>query len=94
MPTLAVASTHLGVCPWGLAARADAVIYPLLMQGSKVQTENLQSLAQGLLERTQAFQTLVQGRLGDCAETPADVLNAAVKLVREAHALLSWLNRY
>lgn len=64
------------------------------MQGSKVQTENLQSLAQGLLERTQAFQSLVQGRLGDCAETPADVLNAAVKLVREAHALLSWLNRY
>ncbi|XP_052031655.1 connector enhancer of kinase suppressor of ras 1 [Apodemus sylvaticus] len=61
--------------------------------GSKLQTENLQSLAQGLLERTQAFQSLVQGRLGDCAETPADVLSAAVALVREAHALLSWLNR-
>lgn len=64
------------------------------MQGSKLQTENLQSLAQGLLERTQAFQSLVHGRLGDCAETPADVLAAAVELVREAHALLSWLNRY
>ncbi|XP_051029519.1 connector enhancer of kinase suppressor of ras 1 isoform X2 [Phodopus roborovskii] len=62
--------------------------------GSKLQTENLQSLAQELLERTQAFQSLVRGRLGDCAETPADVLAAAVKLVREAHALLSWLNRY
>ncbi|XP_028744044.1 connector enhancer of kinase suppressor of ras 1 [Peromyscus leucopus] len=62
--------------------------------GSKLQTENLQSLAQGLLERTQAFQSLVQGRLGSCAETPADVLTAAVELVREAHALLSWLNRY
>ncbi|XP_028615713.1 connector enhancer of kinase suppressor of ras 1 [Grammomys surdaster] len=62
--------------------------------GSKLQTENLQSLAQGLLERTQGFQNLVQGHLGDCAETPADILNAAVELVREAHALLSWLNRY
>ncbi|XP_063143522.1 connector enhancer of kinase suppressor of ras 1 isoform X4 [Rattus norvegicus] len=62
--------------------------------GSKLQTENLKSLAQGLLDRTQAFQSLVQGRLRDCAETPADVLNAAVELVREAHALLSWLNRY
>ncbi|KAL1776434.1 connector enhancer of kinase suppressor of ras 1 [Sigmodon hispidus] len=62
--------------------------------GSKLQTENLQSLAQGLLERTQAFQSLVQGHLGNCAETPAEVLTAAVELVREAHALLSWLNRY
>lgn len=65
-----------------------------MLQGSKLQTENLKSLAQGLLDRTQAFQSLVQGRLRDCAETPADVLNAAVELVREAHALLSWLNRY
>ncbi|NP_001074516.1 connector enhancer of kinase suppressor of ras 1 [Mus musculus] len=62
--------------------------------GSNLQTENLQSLAQGLLERTQAFQSLVQGSLGNCAETPADVLKAAVELVREAHALLSWLNGY
>lgn len=62
--------------------------------GSKLQTENLKSLAQGLLDRTQAFQSLVEGRLRDCAETPADVLKAAVELVREAHALLSWLNRY
>lgn len=64
------------------------------MQGSNLQTENLQSLAQGLLERTQAFQSLVQDSLGSCAETPADVLKAAVELVREAHALLSWLNGY
>lgn len=64
------------------------------MQGSKLQTENLQSLTRGLLERTQAFQGLVQGRLGDCVEIPADVLTATVELVQEAHALLSWLNRY
>lgn len=62
--------------------------------GSKLQTENLQSLAQRLLERTQAFQSLAHDRLGGCAETPTDVLAAAVELVREAHALLSWLNRY
>ncbi|XP_041507968.1 connector enhancer of kinase suppressor of ras 1 isoform X2 [Microtus oregoni] len=62
--------------------------------GSKLPTENLQSLAQGLLERTQAFQSLVQGRLGNYPETPSDVLTAAVELVREAQALLSWLNRY
>ncbi|KAK7796555.1 hypothetical protein U0070_010813 [Myodes glareolus] len=62
--------------------------------GSKLPTENLQSLAQGLLERAQALQSLVQGRLGNCPETPSDVLSAAVELVREAQALLSWLNRY
>ncbi|XP_069333596.1 connector enhancer of kinase suppressor of ras 1 isoform X2 [Eulemur rufifrons] len=61
---------------------------------SGLQTENLQSLTEALLEGTHAFQSLVQGRLGDCAETPADVLSAAVELVREAHALLFWLNRY
>ncbi|XP_045401859.1 connector enhancer of kinase suppressor of ras 1 isoform X2 [Lemur catta] len=60
---------------------------------SGLQTENLQSLTEALLEGTHAFQSLVQGRLGDCAETPADVLSAAVELVREAHALLFWLNR-
>uniref|UniRef100_A0A8C8ZGD3 Connector enhancer of kinase suppressor of Ras 1 n=1 Tax=Prolemur simus TaxID=1328070 RepID=A0A8C8ZGD3_PROSS len=60
---------------------------------SGLQTENLQSLTEALLERTHAFQSLVQGCLGDCAETPADVLSAAVELVREAHALLFWLNR-
>lgn len=64
------------------------------MQGSKLPTENLQSLAQGLLERAQALQSLVQDRLGNCPETPSDVLSAAVELVREAQALLSWLNRY
>nr|XP_045005822.1 connector enhancer of kinase suppressor of ras 1 isoform X2 [Jaculus jaculus] len=61
---------------------------------SNLQTENLQSLAKRLLEGTQAFQSLVQGRLRDCAETPADVLSAAVELVHKARALLSWLNRY
>lgn len=64
------------------------------MQGSKLPTENLQNLAQGLLERAQALQSLVQDRLGNCPETPSDVLSAAVELVREAQALLSWLNRY
>ncbi|XP_053433026.1 connector enhancer of kinase suppressor of ras 1 isoform X2 [Nycticebus coucang] len=61
---------------------------------SGLQTENLQSLTEGLLEGTHAFQSLVQGRLGDCAEAPADVLSAAVELVRDARALLFWLNRY
>ncbi|XP_023374868.1 connector enhancer of kinase suppressor of ras 1 [Otolemur garnettii] len=61
---------------------------------SGLQTENLQSLTEGLLEGTHAFQSLVQGRLGDYAEAPADVLSAAVELVREARALLFWLNRY
>ncbi|XP_004850695.2 connector enhancer of kinase suppressor of ras 1 [Heterocephalus glaber] len=59
-----------------------------------LQTENLQSLAEGLLEGTQAFQSLVQGRLGDSPEIPAEVLSAAVKLVHAARALLFWLNRY
>ncbi|KAG3282474.1 connector enhancer of kinase suppressor of Ras 1 [Ictidomys tridecemlineatus] len=57
-------------------------------------TENLQTLTERLLEGTQALQSLVQGRLGDCAETPADVLSAAVELVRDARVLLFWLNRY
>ncbi|XP_037355231.1 LOW QUALITY PROTEIN: connector enhancer of kinase suppressor of ras 1 [Talpa occidentalis] len=61
---------------------------------SSPQTENLQSLTERLLEGTQAFQSLVQGRLGDCAEPPAEVLSAAVELVHEARALLFWLNRY
>nr|XP_051712795.1 connector enhancer of kinase suppressor of ras 1 isoform X1 [Oryctolagus cuniculus]XP_051712796.1 connector enhancer of kinase suppressor of ras 1 isoform X2 [Oryctolagus cuniculus]XP_051712797.1 connector enhancer of kinase suppressor of ras 1 isoform X3 [Oryctolagus cuniculus]XP_051712798.1 connector enhancer of kinase suppressor of ras 1 isoform X4 [Oryctolagus cuniculus] len=61
---------------------------------SGLQSENLQSLTQRLLEGTEAFQSSVQGRLGCCAETPADVLSAAVELVREAQALLCWLNRY
>uniref|UniRef100_A0A8C9QFU5 Connector enhancer of kinase suppressor of Ras 1 n=1 Tax=Spermophilus dauricus TaxID=99837 RepID=A0A8C9QFU5_SPEDA len=57
-------------------------------------TENLQTLTERLLEGTQALQSLVQGRLGDCAETPAIVLSAAVELVRDARVLLFWLNRY
>ncbi|KAM5162143.1 connector enhancer of kinase suppressor of ras 1 isoform 3-T3 [Callospermophilus lateralis] len=57
-------------------------------------TENLQTLTERLLEGTQTLQSLVQGRLGDCAETPADVLSAAVELVRDARVLLFWLNRY
>ncbi|XP_004592424.2 connector enhancer of kinase suppressor of ras 1 [Ochotona princeps] len=61
---------------------------------SGLQSENLQSLTQQLLEGTQAFQGLVRGHLGTCTETPADVLSAAVELVREAQALLFWLNRY
>ncbi|XP_047379786.1 connector enhancer of kinase suppressor of ras 1 isoform X2 [Sciurus carolinensis] len=61
---------------------------------SGLQTENLQTLTEGLLEWTQALKSLVKGRLGDCAETPADVLSAAVELVREARVLLFWLNRY
>ncbi|KAM8792203.1 connector enhancer of kinase suppressor of ras 1 isoform 1-T1 [Rhynchonycteris naso] len=61
---------------------------------SGLQTENLQSLTEGLLEGTRVFQSLVQGCLGGCAEPPADVLSAAVELVREAHSLLFWLNRY
>ncbi|XP_062962135.1 connector enhancer of kinase suppressor of ras 1 [Cynocephalus volans] len=61
---------------------------------SGLQTENLQSLTEVLLERTYTFQSLVQGRLGDCVETPVDILSAAVEMVHEAHALLCWLNRY
>ncbi|XP_006924455.1 connector enhancer of kinase suppressor of ras 1 [Pteropus alecto] len=61
---------------------------------SGLQTENLQSLTEGLLEGTHAFRSLVQGRLGGCAEAPADVLGAAVDVVHEARTLLFWLNRY
>ncbi|KAM4873498.1 connector enhancer of kinase suppressor of ras 1 [Thomomys bottae] len=61
---------------------------------SGLQTDNLQSLTERLLKGTQAFQSLVQGRLRNCSETPPDVLSAAVELVCEARALLFWLNRY
>ncbi|XP_048206526.1 connector enhancer of kinase suppressor of ras 1 isoform X2 [Perognathus longimembris pacificus] len=61
---------------------------------SGLQTDNLQSLTEKLLKGTQAFQSLVQGHLGNCTETPTDVLSAAVELVCEARALLFWLNRY
>ncbi|CAI9165459.1 unnamed protein product [Rangifer tarandus platyrhynchus] len=59
-----------------------------------LQSENLRSLTEGLLEGTRAFQSLVRGRLGGCAEPPTDVLGAAVQLVHEARSLLFWLNRY
>nr|XP_012605992.1 connector enhancer of kinase suppressor of ras 1 [Microcebus murinus] len=94
----------LQLCPRSLEA---LTVWPLghqelILEGveqlqalsSGLQTENLQTLTEALLEGTHAFQSLVQGRLGDCAETPADVLSAAVELVRAAHALLFWLNRY
>ncbi|XP_010343705.3 connector enhancer of kinase suppressor of ras 1 isoform X2 [Saimiri boliviensis] len=61
---------------------------------SRLQTENLQSLTEGLLGTTHNFQSVVQGRLADCAETPVDVLCAAVELVHEANALLFWLHSY
>ncbi|XP_006862329.1 PREDICTED: LOW QUALITY PROTEIN: connector enhancer of kinase suppressor of ras 1 [Chrysochloris asiatica] len=59
-----------------------------------LQLENLQSLTERLLSGTHAFQSLAQGHLGTCAETPAEVLSAAVELVHEARTLLFWLNRY
>ncbi|XP_007934073.2 connector enhancer of kinase suppressor of ras 1 [Orycteropus afer afer] len=61
---------------------------------SGLQIENLQSLTERLLAGTHTFQSLAQGHLGACAETPADILSAAVELVHEARALLFWLNRY
>ncbi|XP_055979063.1 connector enhancer of kinase suppressor of ras 1 [Sorex fumeus] len=61
---------------------------------SGLQTENLLSLTQGLLEGTQTFQSLVQGRLEDYAEPPDDVLSSAVEVVHEARNLLFWLKRY
>ncbi|XP_019505625.1 PREDICTED: connector enhancer of kinase suppressor of ras 1 isoform X3 [Hipposideros armiger] len=94
----------LQLCPRSLEA---LTVWPighqeLILEGveqlraltSGLQTENLQSLTEGLLKGTHAFQSLVQGCLGGCAETPAEVLSAAVNLVREARTLLFWLNRY
>ncbi|KAM6173652.1 connector enhancer of kinase suppressor of ras 1 [Erethizon dorsatum] len=94
----------LQLCPRGLEA---LTVWPLghqelILDGVEqlralstgLQTENLQSLAEALLEGTQAFQSLFQACLGDSAEIPAEVLSAAVKLVREARALLFWLNRF
>ncbi|XP_025781557.1 connector enhancer of kinase suppressor of ras 1 [Puma concolor] len=94
----------LQLCPQSLEA---LTVWPLghqelILEGveqlralsSGRQTENLQSLTEGLLEVTQAFQSLVGGHLEGCAEPPADVLSAAVELVHEARALLFWLNRY
>uniref|UniRef100_A0A8C3W6G1 Connector enhancer of kinase suppressor of Ras 1 n=1 Tax=Catagonus wagneri TaxID=51154 RepID=A0A8C3W6G1_9CETA len=94
----------LQLCPRSLEA---LTVWPLghqelILEGveqlralsSGLQSENLQSLTEGLLERIQAFQGLVQGHLGGCAEPPVGVLNAAVELVHEARSLLFWLNRY
>nr|XP_031539717.1 connector enhancer of kinase suppressor of ras 1 isoform X2 [Vicugna pacos] len=94
----------LQLCPRSLEA---LTVWPLghqelILEGveqlralsSGLQSENLQSLTEGLLERIQTFQSLVQGHLGGCAETPANVLSAAVELVQEARSLLFWLNRY
>ncbi|XP_035881443.1 connector enhancer of kinase suppressor of ras 1 isoform X2 [Phyllostomus discolor] len=94
----------LQLCPRSLEA---LTVWPLghqelILEGveqlralsSGLQTENLQSLTEGLLEGTRVFQSLVKGRLEGCDEPPTDVLSAAVDLVREARALLFWLNRY
>ncbi|XP_029803587.1 connector enhancer of kinase suppressor of ras 1 isoform X1 [Suricata suricatta] len=94
----------LQLCPQSLEALTVRPLghQELILEGveqlralsSGLQTENLQSLTEGLLEGTQAFQSLVQDNLEGCAEPPADVLSAAVELVQEARALLFWLNRY
>lgn len=94
----------LQLCPRSLEA---LTVWPLghqelILEGveqlkalsSGLQTENLQSLTEVLLKGTCAFQSLVQGRLGGCAEPPAEVLSAAVDLVHDARTLLFWLNRY
>lgn len=93
----------LQLCPRSLEA---LTVWPLghqelILEGveqlkalsSGLQTENLQSLTEVLLKGTCAFQSLVQGRLGGCAEPPAEVLSAAVDLVHDARTLLFWLNR-
>ncbi|XP_069431061.1 connector enhancer of kinase suppressor of ras 1 isoform X2 [Ovis canadensis] len=80
----------LQLCPRSLEA---LTVWPLghqeiILEGveqlralsSGLQSENLQSLTEGLLEGTRAFQSLVRGRLGGCVEPPADVLGAAVQL--------------
>uniref|UniRef100_A0A8C0LDC6 Connector enhancer of kinase suppressor of Ras 1 n=1 Tax=Canis lupus dingo TaxID=286419 RepID=A0A8C0LDC6_CANLU len=94
----------LQLCPRSLEA---LTVWPLghqelILEGveqlralsSGLQTENLQSLTERLLEGIYAFQSLVQGHLEGCVEPPAHVLSAAVKLIHEAHTLLFWLNRY
>nr|KAF6381555.1 connector enhancer of kinase suppressor of Ras 1 [Pipistrellus kuhlii] len=94
----------LQLCPRSLEALAVRPLghQELILEGveqlralsSGLQTENLRSLTERLLEGTRVFQSSVRGRLGGCAEPPADVLSAAVELVREARTLLFWLNRY
>ncbi|XP_016043408.1 connector enhancer of kinase suppressor of ras 1 isoform X2 [Erinaceus europaeus] len=94
----------LQLCPRSLEALAVRPLghQELILEGveqlqalsSGLQTENLQSLTEGLLGRTQAFQSLVQGHLGDGGEPPTNILSMAVELVHEARTLLFWLNRY
>nr|XP_007978096.1 connector enhancer of kinase suppressor of ras 1 isoform X2 [Chlorocebus sabaeus] len=94
----------LQLCPRSLEALAVRCLghQELILGGveqlqalsSRLQTENLKSLTEGLLGATRDFQSIVQGRLGDCAKTPIDVLCATVELVHEANALLFWLSRY
>ncbi|XP_011935442.1 PREDICTED: connector enhancer of kinase suppressor of ras 1 isoform X3 [Cercocebus atys] len=94
----------LQLCPRSLEALAVRCLghQELILGGveqlqalsSRLQTENLKSLTEGLLGATRDFQSIVQGRLGDCAKTPVDVLCATVELVHEANALLFWLSRY
>ncbi|XP_008071247.1 connector enhancer of kinase suppressor of ras 1 isoform X2 [Carlito syrichta] len=84
----------LTVWPLGHQELILDAVEQLQALSSRLQTENLQSLTEELLEGIHAFQSLVQGHLGYCAETPVDVLSAAVEVVHEARALLFWLNRY
>ncbi|KAB0365044.1 hypothetical protein FD754_009200 [Muntiacus muntjak] len=84
----------LTVCPLGHQEIILEGVEQLRALSAGLQSENLRSLTEGLLEGTRAFQSLVRGRLGGCAEPPADVLGAAVQLVHEARSLLFWLNRY
>ncbi|XP_065786189.1 connector enhancer of kinase suppressor of ras 1 isoform X6 [Muntiacus reevesi] len=84
----------LTVCPLGHQEIILEGVEQLRALSAGLQSENLRSLTEGLLEGTQAFQSLVRGHLGGCAEPPADVLGAAVQLVHEARSLLFWLNRY
>ncbi|XP_073759235.1 connector enhancer of kinase suppressor of ras 1 isoform X2 [Callorhinus ursinus] len=83
----------LTVWPVGHQELILEAVEQLRALSSGLQTENLQSLTEGLLEGTYAFQSLVQGHLEGCVEPPADVLSAAVELVHEARTLLFWLNR-
>ncbi|XP_017518562.3 connector enhancer of kinase suppressor of ras 1 isoform X6 [Manis javanica] len=93
----------LQLCPHSLEA---LTVWPLghqelILQGveqlqalsSGLQTQNLRSLTERLLEKTRALQSLVQDHLWS-AEPPANVLSKAVELVHAAHTLLFWLNRY
>ncbi|XP_061004256.1 connector enhancer of kinase suppressor of ras 1 isoform X2 [Dama dama] len=70
----------LTVCPLGHQEIILEGVEQLRALSAGLQSENLRSLTEGLLEGTRAFQSLVRGHLGGCAEPPADVLGAAVQL--------------